>query len=112
MYLDKVYFLVEWLMKYWIEIVLVLLFAMLIWWTYKQPSPKPSKDYQSAIDSISEVLDSVSKIERIQVTKTTLIKNYYDSSKIIIITMPDSLQPILLRSNLQRYEYLLLEPKR
>ena len=93
--------------RYWIEILLVILFAALIWWTIQQPSPKPIKDYQSAIDSISEVLDSVSKIERIQVTKTTLIKQYYDSSKIIIIAMPDSLQPILLRSNIERYSYLL-----
>jgi hypothetical protein len=95
--------------KYWIEIVLVILFAALIWWTYNQPSPKPYKDYQSVIDSIGEVLDSVSKIERIQVTKTTLIKQYYDSSKIYIINMPDSLQPILLRSNIERFSYLLNE---
>ena len=92
--------------RYWIEILLVILFVCLIWWTYKQPSPKPSKDYQSAIDSIGVVLDSVSKIERIQVTKTTLIKQYYDSSKIYIITMPDSIQPILLRSNILKYQYL------
>jgi hypothetical protein len=95
--------------KYLLEIVLVILFAALIWWTIHQPSPKPIKDYQSAIDSIGEVLDSVSKIERIQTTKTTLIKNYYDSSKIYIINMPDSFQPILLRANINRFSYLLDE---
>lgn len=96
-------------MKYWIEIVLVLLFSLLIWWTYNQPSPKSSKDYQTAIDSIGEVLDSVSKIERIQTTKTTIIKQYYDSTKIYIINLPDSIQPILLRSNIERFSYLLNE---
>jgi preprotein translocase subunit YajC len=93
--------------KYWVEIVLVILFAGLIYWTLHQPQPKPSKDYQKTIDSIGEVLDSVSKIERIQITKTTLIKNYYDSTKIIIINLPDSIQPILLRANIQRFSYLL-----
>jgi hypothetical protein len=95
--------------KYSLEIFLISMFAFLIYWTCNQPSPKPIKDYQSAIDSIGEVLDSVSKIERIQTTKTTLIKQYYDSSKTYIITMPDSIQPILLRSNIQRYIYLLNE---
>jgi hypothetical protein len=95
--------------KYWIEIVLVILFGALIYWTLHQPSPKPIKDYQKTIDSIGEVLDSVSKIERIQVNKTTLINNYYDSSKIIIINLPDSIQPNLLRSNIERYNYLLNE---
>ena len=95
--------------RYWI--LLVLLFAGLIWWTLHQPSPKPSKDYQKAIDSIGEVLDSVSKIERVQITKTTLIKQYYDSSKIYIFNLPDSIQPILLRSNINRFSYLL-EPTR
>jgi hypothetical protein len=93
--------------KYSIEIVLVILFCLLLWWTIHQPSPKPIKDYQSAIDSIGEVLDSVSKIERIQVTKTTLIKQYYDSSKTYIINLPDSIQPILLRTNISRFSYLL-----
>lgn len=99
--------------KIWLELLLIGLFVACIFFAYKNDN-HVNKSVQDRLDSLqNEVikqhvkLDSISEIERTQVNKTTIIKNYYDSTKTVIINLPDSVQHNLLFSNVNRFAYLL-----
>ena len=99
-------------MKYF-EPILILLFIALIcvfWVSRDKPSTDNYKRYQDSLNNqiaiIRTQFDSLSKIERTLITKKTTINHYYDSTKTIIINLPDSANFDLLRSNLARFDYL------
>lgn len=99
-------------MKYF-ELILISLFAALIcaiYFSRDKPSPDNYKRYQDSLNNQIAILkDSfavLSKIETTQIIKKTTINHYYDSTKTIIINLPDSANFDLLRSNLNRFDYL------
>lgn len=99
-------------MKY-SEIILIALFAALIcalWFNQPKDTNTEFKRYQDSLNAqISILKDSfavLSKIETTQIIKKTTINHYYDSTKTIIINLPDSANFDLLRANIERYNYL------
>lgn len=70
-------------------------------------------DYKRYNDSLNQQInllndrfDSLSNVERTQITKKTIINNHYDSTKTVIYYLSDSANFNLLRANINRYEYL------
>lgn len=99
-------------MKYSEVIILALFIALIysIWYNVDKPLTDNYKRYQDSLNNeISILKDSfavLSKIETTQIIKKTTINNYYDSTKTIIINLPDSANFDLLRANLERFDYL------
>jgi len=102
-------------MKYWLEILLIGGFIVLMMLIYNgTKKERQNEAYTSRMDSLStEIkayklqLDSLSLKEVFHETKITIIKKYYDSTKVYIFNLPDSMQFNLLRANIQRHRYLL-----
>jgi len=70
-------------------------------------------DYKRYNDSLNQQInllndrfDSLSNVERTQITNKTIINNYHDSIQTIIIYLPDSANTKLLLSNIGRYNHL------
>ena len=102
-------------MKYWLEILLIGTFTLIIVLIYnKGTKQQESGSYAARIDSLGTIItglkykvDSIQLIEVFHEKKITLIKKYYDSSKVYILIMDDSLQFDLLRSNIAGHRYLI-----
>lgn len=99
-------------MKYFEPILIALFIAAIcaIYFSKDKPSPDNYKRYQDSLNAqiaiIRTQFDSLSKIERTLITKKTIINNHYDSTKTIILNLPDSANFDLLRANLARFNYL------
>lgn len=99
-------------MKYFEHILIALFVAAIcaIYFSRDKPSTDNFKAYQDSLNAqiaiIRTQFDSLSRIERTLITKKTIINNHYDSTKTIIINLPDSANFDLLKSNLQRFDYL------
>lgn len=101
-------------MKYALEALIVTLFCLLAYLIYIDNKTHEVADYDAKMeqlskrfDSLQSVSDSVTIIENNVTKKITIINNYYDSSKISILSLSDSSQFILLFSNIKRFNYLL-----
>ena len=99
-------------MKYF-EPILIALFIAAICAIYFSRTDNTNTDYKRYQDSlnaqISILKDSfavLSKIETTQIIKKTTINHYYDSTKTIIINLPDSANFDLLLTNIERFNYL------
>ena len=99
-------------MKYFEPILIALFIAIIcaIYFSRTEPTQTDFKRYQDSLNVqigiIKTQFDSLSKIERTQITKKTIINNHDDSTKTTIIYLSDSANFDLLRSNLNRFEYL------
>ena len=99
-------------MKYFEPILIALFVAAIcaIYFSKDKPSTDNYKRYQDSLNNqiatIRTQFDSLSKIERTLITKKTIINHYYDSTKTIIINLPDSANFDLLRANIERFDYL------
>jgi hypothetical protein len=101
-------------MKYALEALIVTLFCLLAYLIYIDNKTHEDAQYDAKMeqlskrfDSLQSVADSVTIIENNVTKKITIINNYYDSSKISILSLSDSSQFILLFSNIKRFNYLL-----
>lgn len=103
-------------MKYF-EHILIALFVAAICAIYFSRTDNTNTEFKRYQDSLNNQIaiirtqfDSLSRIERTLITKKTIINNHYDSTKTIIINLPDSANFDLLRANLQRFDYLNFAP--
>lgn len=101
-------------MKYALESLILVLLLLLGYLIYLDNKPQENAEFKAKMeqltnrfDSLQSVSDSVTIIENNVTKKITIINNYYDSSKISILSLSDSSQFILLFSNIKRFNYLL-----
>ena len=101
-------------MKYALESLILVLLLLLGYLIYSDNNVQDTAQFRARMeqlskrfDSLQSVSDSVTVIENNVTKKITIINNYYDSSKISILTLSDSSQFILLFSNIDRFNYLL-----
>jgi len=90
--------------KYSIEIVLVLMFAGLIWWTLRQPKPITTDHKQDKIDSLQVIKDSLTIHEQFITTRIIERKIVYDSQKVFIDRISNDSNNNLLLSNIARFK--------
>ena len=92
--------------KYSIEIVLVILFAGLIYWTLHQPSPKPitTDRNEQRIDSLQIIKDSLTIHEQFITTRIIERKIVYDSQKVFIDRISNDSNTNLLLTNIARFK--------
>ena len=101
-------------MKYVIEVLIIASFSLLMYLIYSDNKVHESeyydtkmKSFETRMDSLLHIEDSITIIDKSITKKITIINNYYDSSKISILALSDSAQFILLFSNIKRFNYLL-----
>jgi hypothetical protein len=101
-------------MKYALETLIVTLFCLLMYLIYLDNKVHEDSQYDVKIksfeirmDSLLHIEDSITIIDKSITKKITIINNYYDSSKVSILSISDSDQFILLFSNIKRFNYLL-----
>ena len=101
-------------MKYALESLILVLLLLLGYLIYSDNNVQDTAQFRARMeqlskrfDSLQSVSDSVTIIENNVTKKITIINNYYDSSKVSILTLSDSSQFILLFSNIKRFNYLL-----
>ncbi len=90
--------------KYLIEIVLVSMFAGLIWWTLRQPKPITTDHNQEKIDSLQVIKDSLTIHEQFITTRIIERKIVYDSQKVFIDRISNDSNTNLLLSNIARFK--------
>lgn len=101
-------------MKYALETLILVLLLLLGYLIYSDNKVQDTaqfrarmEQFEARFDSLQTIGDSVTIIDKTITKKITIINNYYDSSKISIISLSDSAQFILLFSNIKRFNYLL-----
>lgn len=90
--------------KYWIELLLIAMFAGLIWFTYNQPKPIPTNHNQEKIDSLQVIKDSLTIHEQFITTRIIERKIVYDSQKVFIDRISNDSNTNLLLSNIARFK--------